>query len=92
MRSRHYVCYQSESRMMIQVKINDCMKISGDFMNAVNKKMKAMTTPTVEVASIVESCKVPEGSLEMEGKTNSTPHVMIRNLKTLHNRKLNFIW
>jgi len=51
-----------------------------------------MMTPTVEVASIVESCKVPEGSLEMEDETDSKSYVMIRNLKTLHTRQLNSVW
>jgi len=57
-----------------------------------SRNPKTMMTPTVEVANIVESCKVPEGSLEMEGETDSTSYVIIRNLKTLHTRQLNFVW
>jgi len=49
-----------------------------------------MMNPNVEVASMVESCKVPESSLEMEGETDSTSYVMIRNLKTLHTRPTKF--
>jgi len=45
-----------------------------------------MMTPAVEVASLVESSRVPEGSLEMEGETHSTSYIMMRNLKTLHTR------
>jgi hypothetical protein len=39
MRRRHYVCYQTESRMMIQDKINDYMRISGDLMYAENNNL-----------------------------------------------------
>jgi hypothetical protein len=57
-----------------------------------SRNPKTMMTPTVEVVSIVEICKVPEGSLEMEGETDSKTYIVIRNIKTLHTRQLNFVW